>query len=73
MKTPPNAGRYYKKTKSVIHLIYDISSVLFVLMSFDNLFKAKTWRVIKPWQISTLVERLPRMLKTLKRHKRYGL
>ena len=61
------------KTKSVIHLIYEISSVLFVLMSFDNLFKAKTWRVIKPWQISTLVERLPRMLKTLKRHKRYGL
>ena len=73
MKTPPKTGRYYKKTKSVIHLIYEISSVLFVLMSFDNLFKAKTWRVIKPWQISTLVERLPRMLKTLKRHKRYGL
>lgn len=73
MQNKVNSKTYYRKTKSIVGIIYEVSSVLFVLLSFDSLLKAKTWRVLKPWQISTLVERLPRMLRTLKRHKKYGL
>ena len=73
MQNKVNSKTYYRKTKSIVGIIYEVSSVLFVLLSFDSLLKAKTWRVLNPWQISTLVERLPRMLRTLKRHKKYGL
>lgn len=63
----------WRKVKMVIGIIYDSASVILVLMSLDRVYKFKSWRVIKPWQIANLVERLPKLFRTLRHNFTYGL
>jgi len=63
----------WRKVKMVIGIIYDSASVILVLMSLDRVYKFKSWRVIKPWQIANLVERLPKLFRTVRHHATYGL
>jgi hypothetical protein len=42
-------------------------------MSLDKVYKFKSWRVVKPWQIATLVERIPKLFRTLRHHFTYGI
>lgn len=63
----------WRQVKRVIGIAYDICSVLLVLMSLDRVYKFKSWRVIKPWQIANLVERLPKLIRTLRHSFTYGL
>ena len=78
-KPNPNHARVrkfwqiYRKIKAAVGIAYDISSVLIVLLSFDRVYKLRSWRVIKPWQIATLVQRLPKLLRTLRHNFTYGL
>ncbi len=58
----------WRKVRMVIGIIYDSCSVILVLMSLDRVYKFKSWRVVKPWQIATLVERLPKLFRTLRHH-----
>jgi hypothetical protein len=63
----------WKKFRMVIGIIYDTCSVILVLMSLDKVYKFKSWRVVKPWQIATLVERIPKLFRTLRHHCTYGI
>jgi len=54
--------KIYRKIKMIIKTLYDISSVLVIIMSFDKVYKYKSFRVIKTWQVAQLIERIPRML-----------
>ena len=63
----------WRKVKMIIGIIYDSASVILVLMSLDRVYKFKSWRVIKPWQIANLVERLPKLFRTVRHHATYGL
>ena len=63
----------WRKIKNIVGITYDICSVLLVLMSLDRVYKFKSWRVIKPWQIANLVERLPKLFRTLRHNFTYGL
>jgi len=63
----------WKKIRSIIGITYDICSVLLVLMSLDRVYKFKSWRVLKPWQIANLVERVPKLFRTLRHNFTYGL
>ena len=65
--------RIYRSIKQVIGIIYDISSVLLVVMSFDKVYKYKSLKVIKPWQIARLVEKIPKLLYSLRHKMTYGL
>lgn len=58
--------KIYRKIKMVIKTLYDISSVLVIIMSFDKVYKYKSWKVIKTWQVAQLIERFPRMLNNFK-------
>lgn len=78
-KPNPNHARtkvfwqIYRRIKAVVGIVYDAASVLVVLLSFDRVYKLKSWRVIKPWQIATLVQRIPKLLRTLRHNLTYGL
>jgi len=63
----------WRKIKMVIGIIYDSCSVILVLMSLDRVYKFKSWRVIKPWQVANLVERVPKLFRTLRHNFTYGL
>lgn len=63
----------WRQIKRIVGITYDICSVLLVLMSLDRVYKFKSWRVIKPWQIANLVERLPKLVRTLRHSFTYGL
>jgi hypothetical protein len=54
--------KIYRKIKMIIKTLYDISSVLVIIMSFDKVYKYKSFKVIKTWQVAQLIERFPRML-----------
>jgi len=57
--------KVYIKAKPIIRTIYDCSSFLVFLMSFEQAYKLKTLSVVKPWQIARLAQKAPKMLKTL--------
>lgn len=63
----------WKQARRIIGIVYDICSVLLILMSFDRVYKFKSWRVIKPWQIANLVERIPKLFRTLRHSFTYGI
>ena len=63
----------WRKIRMVVGIIYDSCSVILVLMSLDKVYKFKSWRVVKPWQIATLVERIPKLFRTLRHHFTYGI
>lgn len=65
--------RIYRKVKMVIGIIYDASAVLVVLLSFDRIYKFRSWRVLKPWQVATLIEKVPKLFRTLRHNLSYGL
>ena len=57
--------KIYIKAKPIIRTVYDCSSFLVFVMSFENAYKLKTLSVIKPWQIARLAQKSPKLLKTL--------
>jgi hypothetical protein len=57
--------KYYLKFKKVVRVIYDISSLIVLLMSFETAYRLKNWSVVKPWQIARLVEKFPRTWKSI--------
>jgi hypothetical protein len=57
--------RIYIKAKPIIRNIYECSSFLVFLMSFEQAYKLKTLSVIKPWQIARLAEKSPKLLKAI--------
>lgn len=63
----------YRGIKWFIGIIYDSCSVILILMSFDKVYKFKSWRVIKPWQIATLIEKIPKLLRSLRHKMTYGI
>lgn len=65
--------KIYRTIKMVIGIIYDASSVVLVLMSFDKVYKFKSWRVVKPWQIAMLVQKIPKLVRSLRHHMTYGI
>lgn len=65
--------KIYRKLKMIVGIIYDTSSVLIVLLSLDRVYKMRSWRVLKPWQIANLVERVPKLFRTLRHHMTYGI
>lgn len=64
---------HYRTTKRIVGIIYDASAVLLIVLSLDKVYKYKSWRVIKAWQIAMLVEKLPKLVRTLRHHMTYGL
>jgi len=65
--------RLYRSVKQIIGIIYDISSVLLVVMSFDKVYKFKSLKVIKPRQIDRLVEKVPKLFYILRHKMTYGI
>jgi hypothetical protein len=65
--------KVYRTIKMIIGIIYDASSVILVLMSFDKVYKFKSWRVVKPWQIAMLVQKVPKLVRSLRHHLTYGI
>lgn len=59
---------YYKRSKRYIWIAYDLLSVLVVLLTFEKVLKMKSLRVIKPWQLARLIERVPKLMRTLTKH-----
>ena len=65
--------KIYRKIKMVVGIIYDASAVLVVLLSFDRVYKFKSWRVLKPWQLAALIEKVPKLFRTLRHNFTYGI
>jgi hypothetical protein len=63
----------YRGIKWVVGIIYDSCSVILILMSFDKVYKFKSWRVIKPWQIAKLIEKIPKLFRSLRHQMTYGI
>lgn len=63
--------KIYKTTKSIISIIYDVTSILVIVMSFDRIYFSKSMRHIKPWQVARLIERIPRLINNFKTKMRY--
>ena len=61
-------AEYYKRSKRYIWIAYDLLSVLVVLLTFEKVLKMKSLRVIKPWQLARLIERVPKLMRTLTKH-----
>mgnify|MGYP003651699073 CR=1 len=57
--------KIYIKAKPIIRNIYECSSFLVFLMSFEQAYKLKTLSVVKPWQIARLAEKSPKLLKAI--------
>jgi len=57
--------KIYIKAKPIIKSVYECSSFLIFLMSFEQAYKLKTLSVVKPWQIARLAEKSPKILKAL--------
>ena len=59
--------KYYKITKQYSYASYDVLSVVVILLSLDRIYKMRSLKGIKAWQIARLVERFPKMVKTFKK------
>jgi hypothetical protein len=57
--------KYYLKFKRCVRFVYEISSFVVLLMSFENAYKLKNWSVVKPWQIARLTEKFPKICNLL--------
>lgn len=57
--------KYYLKFKRIVSVVYDISSMIKLLMSFETAYKLKNWSLVKPWQIARLVERFPKLFRMI--------
>ena len=64
---PKGFWKYYKISKKYIYASYDVLSVIVILLSLDRIYKMRSLKGIKAWQIARLIERFPKMLKTFKK------
>ena len=56
--------KHYQKTKKTIYALYDILSLVVIILSFDKLLTSKT-RSVEPRQVARLIEKLPKVKKIL--------
>ena len=59
--------KYYRISKKYVYASYDVLSVIVILLSLDRIYKMRSLKGIKTWQIARLIERFPKMLKTFKK------
>ena len=59
--------KHYRYAKKYIYASYDVLSVLVILLSLDRVYKLRSFKGLKAWQVARLIERLPKMMKTLKK------
>ena len=57
-------GKRYMQTKKAIYTMYDVISLVVVILSFDKLLSSKS-RSVEPRQVARLIEKLPRVKKIL--------
>ena len=55
---------HYQKTKKTIYALYDILSLIVIILSFDKLLSSKA-RSVEPRQVARLIEKLPKIKKIL--------
>ena len=60
----PKKSTNYQKTKKTIYALYDILSLVVIILSFDKLLTSKA-RSVEPRQVARLIEKLPRIKKIL--------
>ena len=60
----PKKSTNYQKTKKTIYALYDILSLIVIILSFDKLLSSKT-RSVEPRQVARLIEKLPKIKKIL--------
>ena len=56
--------KHYQKTKKTIYALYDILSLVVIILSFDKLLTSKT-RSVEPRQVARLIEKIPKIKKIL--------
>ena len=56
--------KHYQKTKKTIYALYDILSLIVIILSFDKLLSSKA-RSVEPRQVARLIEKLPKVKKIL--------
>lgn len=59
--------KYYLMIKKYMKLIAEVSSFAMLIMSFEKAYTLKTWSVVQPWQLTRLVEKFPRLLRTIQK------
>jgi len=57
-------GKRYMQTKKAIYTMYDVISLVVVILSFDKLITSKT-RTVEPKQVARLIEKIPKIKKLL--------
>ena len=60
----PKKSTNYQKTKKTIYALYDILSLIVIILSFDKLITTKT-RSVEPRQVARLIEKIPKIKKLL--------
>ena len=53
-------GKRYMQTKKAIYTMYDVISLVVVILSFDKLITSKT-RTVEPKQVARLIEKIPKI------------
>ena len=61
---PKKYGKRYQQTKKTIYALYDILSLVVIILSFDKLITTKT-RSVEPRQVARLIEKIPKIKKLL--------
>ena len=61
---PKKYGKRYQQTKKTIYALYDILSLVVIILCFDKLLTSKT-RSVEPRQVARLIEKLPKVKKIL--------
>ena len=64
MSNPKKFSKRYRQTKKTIYALYDILSLVVIILSFDKLLSSKT-RTVEPKQVARLIEKLPKVKKLL--------
>ena len=64
MSNPKKFSKRYRQTKKTIYALYDILSLVVIVLSFDKLLSSKT-RTVEPRQVARLIEKLPKVKKVL--------
>ena len=64
MSNPKKFSKRYRQTKKTIYALYDILSLIVIILSFDKLLFSKT-RTVEPRQVARLIEKLPKVKKVL--------
>ena len=60
----PKKSTNYQKTKKTIYTLYDILSLVVIILSFDKLLSSKA-RSVEPRQVARLIEKIPKIKKLL--------